>query len=61
MTPTVILENPQQFIALYLGFVTLVVGSGGITVHRHTRGTLNRRLPIFGFSRLCISRKRAHD
>jgi hypothetical protein len=34
--------------ALYLGGLTLVIGSDGITVHRHTRGTLDPDKALFG-------------
>jgi hypothetical protein len=34
--------------AFYLGAVTLVIGSGGITVHSHTRGTLDPDRALFG-------------
>lgn len=36
-------------IAIYLGARTLIVGRSGVTVHRHTRGTINPDMAVFGF------------
>jgi hypothetical protein len=37
-------------VAVYLGAITMIMGRGGISVHRQTRGTLDRTAPIFGLS-----------
>lgn len=39
-------------IAIYLGVRTLVVGRGGVTVHRHTRAKLDTTVAPVGFARL---------
>jgi hypothetical protein len=46
----------QRLLALYLGAVTAVIGPGGITIHRHTRGTVDLAKPIFGIGRTCSDR-----
>jgi hypothetical protein len=40
--------GPRRLVALYLGAFTAVIGSRRVTIHRHTRGTLNLAAPIFG-------------
>jgi hypothetical protein len=38
----------RLLIALYLGAITLIFGSSGISVHRYTRGTLDPHKPTLG-------------
>jgi hypothetical protein len=40
--------RPRTLFALYLGAFTVVVGRGGATIHRQTRGTLDREVPCCG-------------
>jgi len=44
--------RPEWLLALYLGARTLVIGQRGVSLHRHTRGTLDRGKPVIGIARL---------
>jgi hypothetical protein len=37
--------------AIYLGARTIVIGPGGVTVHRHTRGSIDRNVAVIGYGR----------
>lgn len=45
-------SEPERLVAVYLGARTLVLGPRGVSIHRHTRGTLDRGKPLVGVARL---------
>ena len=51
--PTLVLApTPRRALhAIYLGARTIVIGPGGITVHRHTRGSVDRSAAVIGYGR----------
>jgi hypothetical protein len=50
-------NRPRTRHAIYLGTRTVVIGPGGPTLHRHTRGTLDRSAAVIGYGRLGARRK----
>ena len=51
--PTLVLAPaPRRALhAFYLGARTIVIGPGGISIHRHTRGSVDRSAAVIGYGR----------